>query len=88
MVALVDTNVLVYRFDPRFPEKQSRAGELLREGIERDTSGWPTRRSSSLSPQRHEPNEGVSRSYRLKTPVAKQKIFSINSSSFIQTSRC
>jgi predicted nucleic acid-binding protein len=31
--ALVDTNVLVYRFDPRFPEKQRRADELLRRGI-------------------------------------------------------
>jgi predicted nucleic acid-binding protein len=30
---LVDTNVLVYRHDPRFPEKQARATELLRAGI-------------------------------------------------------
>jgi predicted nucleic acid-binding protein len=30
---LVDTNILVYRFDPRFPDKQRRATELLREGI-------------------------------------------------------
>ena len=29
MPALVDTNVLVYRFDPRFPEKQERARRLL-----------------------------------------------------------
>jgi predicted nucleic acid-binding protein len=34
---LVDTNVLVYRFDPRFPQKQGRAQSLLREGIERDS---------------------------------------------------
>lgn len=34
MPALVDTNVLVYRFDPRFPEKQRRATEVLRAGIE------------------------------------------------------
>ncbi len=33
MAALVDTNVLVYRFDPRFPVKQRRATELLRRGI-------------------------------------------------------
>ncbi|HWM93709.1 MAG TPA: PIN domain-containing protein [Thermoanaerobaculia bacterium] len=33
MAALVDTNVLVYRFDPRFPEKQRIAGEILRRGI-------------------------------------------------------
>ncbi|MGH2865251.1 MAG: PIN domain-containing protein [Solirubrobacteraceae bacterium] len=33
MPALVDTNVLVYRFDPRFPEKQRIAHDLLRNGI-------------------------------------------------------
>lgn len=33
MLALVDTNVLVYRFDSRFPEKQARATEILRQGI-------------------------------------------------------
>lgn len=33
MAALVDTNVLVYRFDPRFPEKQKVATDLLRRGI-------------------------------------------------------
>jgi len=32
--ALVDTNVLVYRFDPRHPAKQRRATALLRQGIE------------------------------------------------------
>jgi predicted nucleic acid-binding protein len=32
--ALVDTNILVYRFDPRQPEKQRRATALLRGGIE------------------------------------------------------
>jgi predicted nucleic acid-binding protein len=33
--SLVDTNVLVYRFDPRFPEKQRVASALLRAGLER-----------------------------------------------------
>jgi predicted nucleic acid-binding protein len=33
VAALVDTNVLVYRFDPRFPLKQERATELLRQGM-------------------------------------------------------
>lgn len=33
MLALADTNVLVYRFDPRFPEKQQIADDLLRDGI-------------------------------------------------------
>lgn len=33
MAALVDTNVLIYRYDPRFPLKQARATELLRSGI-------------------------------------------------------
>ncbi|MEW6690217.1 MAG: PIN domain-containing protein [Pseudomonadota bacterium] len=41
MTALVDTNVLVYRFDPRDPRKQRIARELLREGIERDTLRVP-----------------------------------------------
>lgn len=33
MAALIDTNVLVYRFDPRFPVKQRIATDLLRKGI-------------------------------------------------------
>lgn len=33
MKRLVDTSVLVYRFDSRFPAKQARAEKLLREGI-------------------------------------------------------
>lgn len=33
VAALIDTNVLVYRFDPRFPEKQRIATDLLRAGI-------------------------------------------------------
>lgn len=37
MAATVDTNVLVYRFDPRFPEPQRRARQLLREGLESGT---------------------------------------------------
>lgn len=31
--SLIDTNVLVYRFDWRFPEKQAIATKLLREGL-------------------------------------------------------
>lgn len=33
MAALVDTNVLVYRYDPRFPDRQRVASTLLRRGI-------------------------------------------------------
>lgn len=33
MTALIDTNVLVYRYDERFPEKQAIATDLLRQGI-------------------------------------------------------
>jgi predicted nucleic acid-binding protein len=33
VAGLVDTNILVYRFDSRFPLKQARATELLRSGI-------------------------------------------------------
>jgi predicted nucleic acid-binding protein len=41
VAALVDTNVLVYRFDPRFPERQRRANELLRQGIAEDSIRVP-----------------------------------------------
>lgn len=41
MAALVDTNILVYRFDPRFPEKQEIACALLRRGIEEDSIRVP-----------------------------------------------
>jgi predicted nucleic acid-binding protein len=34
VAALADTNVLVYRFDSRYPEKQRRASKVLRAGIE------------------------------------------------------
>ena len=41
MAALVDTNVLVYRFDRRFPEKQAVADELMRKGIAEDSIRVP-----------------------------------------------
>jgi predicted nucleic acid-binding protein len=41
VAALVDTNVLVYRFDARFPKKQKRATELLRRGIADDSLRLP-----------------------------------------------
>jgi predicted nucleic acid-binding protein len=41
VAALVDTNVLVYRFDPRFPRKQRTASALLRAGIARGTVRVP-----------------------------------------------
>lgn len=41
MAALVDTNVLVYRFDPRFPQKQRIADEILRAGIAADSLRVP-----------------------------------------------
>ena len=33
MASLVDTNILVYRYDQRFPDKQRIANELLRSGL-------------------------------------------------------
>jgi predicted nucleic acid-binding protein len=41
VAALVDTNILVYRFDPRFPEKQKIARQVLRRGIEEDSIRVP-----------------------------------------------
>jgi predicted nucleic acid-binding protein len=38
---LVDTNILVYRFDGRFPEKKRIATELLREGLVDGTARLP-----------------------------------------------
>jgi hypothetical protein len=37
VAALVDINILVYRFDSRFPEKQKTASDLLRRGIAEDS---------------------------------------------------
>ncbi len=41
MAYLVDTNILVYRFDPRFPEKQATARNLLRKGLAEDAVRIP-----------------------------------------------
>ena len=41
MTALVDTNVLVYRYDTRLPEKRARATEVLRRGIREDSIRIP-----------------------------------------------
>lgn len=37
MASLVDTNLLVYRFDARDPVKQRRAREVLRDGLQDDS---------------------------------------------------
>jgi len=61
VAALVDTNVLVYRFDPRFPAKQKTATDLLRRGLRTDSLRVPhqavvefvaavTRRTASAEP--------------------------------------
>ncbi len=41
MAVLVDTNVLVYRFDGRFARKQKVATEILRRGIVEDSVRLP-----------------------------------------------
>ena len=41
MAALVDTNILVYRFDGRFAEKRKIATEILRRGIIEDSVRVP-----------------------------------------------
>ena len=41
MAALVDTNILVYRFDGRFAEKQKIATEILKRGIRDDSVRVP-----------------------------------------------
>jgi predicted nucleic acid-binding protein len=37
VAALVDTNLLVYVYDPRVPAKQRRAAQILLEGLKADT---------------------------------------------------
>ena len=41
MAALVDTNILVYRFDQRFPAKRKIATDILRRGISEDSVRLP-----------------------------------------------
>jgi predicted nucleic acid-binding protein len=41
VAALVDTNILVYRFDDRFPAKQKIATQVLRHGIQSDSLRLP-----------------------------------------------
>ena len=41
MAALIDTNILVYRFDTRFAGKQKIATEILRRGILEDSVRLP-----------------------------------------------
>ncbi|MDP2054491.1 MAG: PIN domain-containing protein [Acidobacteriota bacterium] len=41
MAALIDTNILVYRFDPRYPAKQAKATALLKAGIANDSIRVP-----------------------------------------------
>ena len=41
MTSLVDTNVIVYLYDPRFPEKQSAAERLLRAGLDNSSVVLP-----------------------------------------------
>jgi predicted nucleic acid-binding protein len=41
VAALVDTNILVYRFDSRFPQKQRAATALLRRGLAEDSVRLP-----------------------------------------------
>jgi len=41
VAALIDTNILVYRFDRRFPHKQKAAAAILRRGILEDTVRLP-----------------------------------------------
>jgi predicted nucleic acid-binding protein len=41
VAALVDTNILVYRFDGRFVDKQKIATEILRRGIAEDSVRLP-----------------------------------------------
>jgi hypothetical protein len=54
VLGLADTNILVYRFDPRFPDKQEIATAVLRRGLVEDQVRIPMRRAAK--PKRSSPS--------------------------------
>jgi hypothetical protein len=48
--SLIDTNALVYQFDPRFLKNQAIATQLLREVLSTDSIRIPHRAVSNLWP--------------------------------------
>lgn len=59
-VALIDTNILVYRFDGRFPEKQRIATELMRKGIAENSIRLPHQAVVEFIPATTRPLQGKS----------------------------
>ncbi len=51
MASLVDTNILVYRFDDRFADKQRIATGILRRGILEDSVRLPHQEFSNSRPR-------------------------------------
>ncbi|HVR20041.1 MAG TPA: PIN domain-containing protein [Polyangiaceae bacterium] len=62
MAVLVDTNVLVYSFDARFPKKQERAIEILGAGLASDVVRIPHQAVIEFM-------SVVTRSYRQEPPI-------------------
>jgi predicted nucleic acid-binding protein len=58
VAGLVDTNVLVYRFDSRFPSKRRIATELLRRGVAEDSLRVPHQAIVEFVPAASRPRTG------------------------------
>jgi hypothetical protein len=65
VAALVDTNILVYRFDSRFAGKQKIATEILRRGILEDSVRLPHQAILEFIPQQRAPFAATSFSSKL-----------------------
>jgi len=59
VAALVDTNVLVYRFDARFPDRQKVATDILRRGIAEDSVRVPHQAIMEFVAATTQPIEGA-----------------------------
>lgn len=73
MLALVDTNVLVYKYDPRFPDKQRKAEEVLRRGIEERSIRLPHQAIIEFVAVVTRPSERIRRFSRRRTLAARQR---------------
>ena len=69
MAALVDTNVPVYRSDPRFPEKQQVATNLLRQPLRHGPGREPFPRA--LTEVHAPPGSGATTQNARRTPTRK-----------------
>lgn len=78
MAALIDTNVLVYRFDFRAPRKQRVAQDLLRQGIAENSLLLPHQAVIEFIAAVTSPTKQALPFYRLEKPCERPKVSSIS----------